>query len=126
MEEGFVGLLRDRTRPARIEPLGADVVERILALTLTDPPGKTTHWTGVMMAKAVGVSVSSVQRISRTHGLQPHRVRQFKLSNDPNFVDKLRSSSSRFTSSHRHMRSSCRSNRKAKFKHSTAPNRFCL
>ena len=43
-----------------------------------------------MMAKEVGVSVSSVQRIWRGHGLQPHRVRQFKLSNDPKFIDKLR------------------------------------
>ena len=42
------------------------------------------------MAKAVGVSISSVQRIWRAHGLQPHRVRQFKLSKDPEFVDKLR------------------------------------
>jgi transposase len=42
------------------------------------------------MAKASGLSVSSVQRIWRAHGLQPHRVRQFKLSNDPRFVDKLR------------------------------------
>src|SRR5882762_11418982 len=43
-----------------------------------------------MMAKAVGISASSVQRIWRTHGLQPHRVHQFKLSNDPKFIDKLR------------------------------------
>ena len=43
-----------------------------------------------MMAKAGGISVSSVQRIWRAHGLQPHRVKQFKLSNDPKFVDKLR------------------------------------
>jgi hypothetical protein len=42
------------------------------------------------MAKASGLSVSSVHRIWRTHGLQPHRIRQFKLSNDPKFVDKLR------------------------------------
>jgi hypothetical protein len=42
------------------------------------------------MARAVGVSISSVQRIWRAHGLQPHRVRQFKLSKDPEFVDKLR------------------------------------
>ena len=42
------------------------------------------------MAKAAGLSVSSVQRIWRAHGLQPHRTRQFKLSNDPRFVDKLR------------------------------------
>jgi hypothetical protein len=43
-----------------------------------------------MMAKAVDISASSVQRIWRTHGLQPHRVHQFKLSNDPRFIDKLR------------------------------------
>ena len=42
------------------------------------------------MAKAAGISVRSVQRIWQAHGLQPHRVRQFKLSNDPKFVDKLR------------------------------------
>jgi hypothetical protein len=64
--------------------------ERVVALTRTDPPGETTHWTGAMMAAAVGISVSSVQRIWRAHGLQPHRVRQFKLSNDPQFVAKLR------------------------------------
>src|SRR5258706_226730 len=43
-----------------------------------------------MMAKVVGISASSVQRIWRAHGLQPHRVKQFKLSTDPRFVDKLR------------------------------------
>jgi hypothetical protein len=42
------------------------------------------------MAAAAGVSVSSVQRIWRSHGLQPHRIRQFKLSKDPALVDKLR------------------------------------
>ena len=62
----------------------------MVALTLTDPPTEATHWTATMMAKATGISVSSVQRIWRAHGLQPHRVRQFKLSNDPQFVAKLR------------------------------------
>jgi transposase len=88
IEEGVDGLLRDKTRPSRIKPLGADADERVVALTLGEPPGETTHWTGVLMARAAGLS--SVQRIWRAHGLQPHRVRQFKLSNDPRFVDKLR------------------------------------
>ena len=83
MQEGYEGLLRDKTRPSRIPALGAEVAEKIVALTLQEPPGEATHWTGAMMAKAAGVSVSSVQRIWRAHGLQPHRVRQFKLSNDP-------------------------------------------
>ena len=90
MQEGYDGLLRDKTRPSRIPPLGAKVAEKIVALTLQDPLGETTHWTGAMMARAAGVSVSSVRRIWRAHGLEPHRVRQFKLSNDPNFVAKLR------------------------------------
>ena len=88
--EGVDGLLRDKTRPSRIKPLGEEVAARVVALTLADPPGEATHWTGVMMAKAAGISVSSVQRIWRAHGLQPHRVRQFKLSNDADFAGKLR------------------------------------
>jgi transposase len=90
MQEGIEGLLRDKTRPSRIRPLAATVIERVVARTLEDPPGETTHWTALMMATEVGISVSSVQRIWRAHGLQPHRVRQFKLSNDPKFVEKLR------------------------------------
>src|ERR1035437_8923107 len=89
-EEGFEGLARDKTRPSRVKPLADEIVARVVALTLDPPPGETTHWTAALMAKASGVSVSSVQRIWRAHGLQPHRVRQFKLSNDPKFVDKLR------------------------------------
>jgi transposase len=75
IEEGLDGLLRDKTRPSRIKPLSAETVERVVALTLEEPPGETTHWTGVLMAKAAGLSVSSVQRIWRAHGLQPHRMR---------------------------------------------------
>jgi transposase len=90
MHEGVDGLLRDKTRPSRIPPLPPEIAERIVVLTLGPPPGETTHWTAPAMAKVVGISVSSVQRIWRAHGLQPHRLRQFKLSNDPNFAAKLR------------------------------------
>jgi transposase len=68
---GVEGLLRDKTRPSRIPPLPASVHERTAGLTLGDPPGETTHWTAKMMARAAGISVSSVQRIWRAHGLQP-------------------------------------------------------
>ena len=51
MAEGVDGLLRDKTRPARIPRLADEVAERIVALTLNEPPGETTHWTGRMMAK---------------------------------------------------------------------------
>src|SRR5580765_7953962 len=58
MQEGTEGLLRDKTRPSRIAPLGAQVAERVIALTQQDPPGETTHWTAGMMAKAAAISVS--------------------------------------------------------------------
>ena len=76
MQAGYDGLLRDKTRPSRIPPLGSDIAKRVVALTRTDPPAEATHWTATMMAKAVGISASFVQRIWRTHGLQPHRVHQ--------------------------------------------------
>jgi transposase len=88
--EGVAGLWRDKTRPSRIPPLDAKIAERVVALTLDGPPPNATHWTGAAMAAAIGISVSSVQRIWRAHGLQPHRVRRFKLSNDPQFTAKLR------------------------------------
>jgi transposase len=87
---GYAGLLRDKTRRSRIPALGPEVAERVVALTLSDPPAEATHWTAAMMAAASGISVSSVQRIWRAHGLQPHRMRQFKLSNDPQFAAKLK------------------------------------
>ncbi len=88
-EAGVDGLLRDKTRPSRVPPLGQEIIDRMVALTATEPPHEATHWTAAM-AKAVGISVSSVQRIWRAHGLAPHRMRRFKLSRDPDFVPKLR------------------------------------
>jgi transposase len=88
LAEGVPGLLRDKTRPARIPPLGAEVEARVAA-TQTTAPGETTHWTSVALARHIGISVSSVQRIWRKHGLQPHKTRPFKLSNDPRFAAKL-------------------------------------
>src|SRR5829696_3515705 len=70
--EGVDGLLRDKTRPPRVPPLGQEVTDQVVALTATEPPHEATHWTGAAMAKAAGVSVSSVQRIWRAHGLAPH------------------------------------------------------
>ena len=84
MTDGVEGLLRDKTRPSRIPPLGPEVVERVVSRPLTIPPGEVTHWTTPAMAAECGISVW------RKHGLQPHKVRQFKLSNDPQFAAKLR------------------------------------
>jgi transposase len=89
LAEGLPGLLRDKTRRSRIPPLGSEVEARVVAATQTPAPGEATHWTSVAMARHIGISVSSVQRIWRKHGLQPHRVSVFKLSNDPLFAEKL-------------------------------------
>jgi transposase len=90
MREGVGGLTRDKTRPSRIPPLPAETVDRVIALTNQAPPHEATHWSAAAMAKAVGISPSSVRRIWTGQGLQPHRVRTFKLSNDPQFADKLK------------------------------------
>jgi transposase len=90
MREGVAGLLRDKTRPSRIPPLSQAVIDRVVELTTGDPPHEATHWTAAAMAEAVGISISSVQRIWAAHRLAPHRVRTFKLSTDPAFVPKLR------------------------------------
>jgi hypothetical protein len=90
MSEGAAGLVRDKTRPPRIAPLPKAVVEKVVRRTLEDPPlGETTHWRVPGMAAASGISVSSVQQIWRAHGLRPHQVRSFKLSNDPKFAEKV-------------------------------------
>jgi transposase len=90
MTDGVEGLLRDKTRKPGKPPLPTDTVQRVVALALGPPPGEATHWTGRELAKAVGVSLRSVQRILEAHKLAPHRIGTFKLSNDPKFAEKLR------------------------------------
>ena len=59
-QEGYDALLRDKTRPSRIPPLGPEVAERVVALTLSDPPAEAARWVAAMVAKATVISVSSV------------------------------------------------------------------
>ena len=88
-EQGVDGLLRDKTRPPGKPPLAPATVAKVLALTCSEPPGETTHWTGRAMAKVIGISLRAVQRIWEAHRLQPHRIRTFKRSNDPAFAEKV-------------------------------------
>ena len=88
-EAGVDGLLRDKTRPPGKKPLSEATVRQVVTKTTTERPADATHWSARAMAKAVGIAVSSVQKIWRAHGLKPHQVRTFKLSNDPNFEAKL-------------------------------------
>jgi transposase len=88
-EQGVDGLLRDKTRKPGKPRVPAKTVAKVLALPCSDPPGNATHWTGRAVAKAVGISLRAVQRIWEAHRLQPHRLRTFKKSNDPAFVEKI-------------------------------------
>jgi transposase len=88
-EAGVDGLLRDKTRKPGKPATPDATVRAVVALTCGDPPGEATHWTGRMMAKATGLSLRTGQRIWAAHKLQPHRIRTFKRSRDPEFIAKL-------------------------------------
>ena len=87
--EGVEGLLRDKTRPARKKPLTAEVKLKVLTKTANETPANATHWSVRAMAKEIGISHTSVQRIWAEAGLKPHLTRKFKLSNDPKFAEKV-------------------------------------
>src|SRR6516162_11561554 len=89
VEEGVEGLLRDKTRPPGRKPLSAAIKRKVLAKTAGERPPNATHWSIRSMAKAVGISRTSVQRIWAEAGLKPHLVRRFKISNDPLFEEKV-------------------------------------
>ncbi len=63
--------------------------ERIIELTTQTTPANATHWSTRTLAKVAGVSATTVARVWRAHGLKPHRVKSFKISRDPRFVEKL-------------------------------------
>ena len=88
--QGIAGLERDATRPGRKPPLAPAVIAQVVGKTLHERPPAATQWSTRTMARAVGLSQTSVRRIWNAHGLKPHLTRGFKLSNDKRFVDKLR------------------------------------
>ena len=86
---GCVSLLRIKKGRGRRQRIPVDKVQRIVEATLHTTPAGATHWSTRVMAKAQGVSNATIHRIWNAHGLQPHRVKTFKLSRDQNFVQKL-------------------------------------
>lgn len=82
--------LDDEPRCGAPRKIGDDCVEEIVTRTLETQPRNATHWSTRDMAKASGVSASSVHRIWRAFSLQPHRTGTFKLSTDPQFIEKVR------------------------------------
>jgi len=86
---GVAGLLKDAPRPGRKPTISARLRQRVVTMTTRQPPSNATHWSARTMAAAVGISEASVRRIWRAHGLKPHRLETFKISNDPAFAEKL-------------------------------------
>jgi transposase len=82
--------LHDEPRSGTPRTLEDARIEAVIVRTLESLPPDATHWSSRSMAKASGVSISSVQRIWRAFGLRPHRLETFKLSTDPDFVAKVR------------------------------------
>jgi len=83
------GIEKDASRPGRTSSLSAETVTRIVEKTTRERPEAATHWSTRSMAKVVGVSKDTVRRVWAAHGLKPHLTRNFKLSNDPHFEEKL-------------------------------------
>ena len=86
----LAGLEKDAPRPGRLPRISPQKVRAVVEATLQTKPTDATHWSTRTMAKAQGLSEASVRRIWKQHNLKPHLTRTFKLSRDPQFVDKLR------------------------------------
>jgi transposase len=89
VQSGLDGLL-DEPRPGTPRKLTDAQVEQVLVRTLETQPQAATHWSTRDMARATGLSQSTISRIWRAFSLQPHRAETFKLSRDPLFIDKVR------------------------------------
>jgi transposase len=82
--------LADEPRPGATRRISDEQVEQVLVLTLETTPRDATHWSTRSLAKHVGMSQSAISRIWRAFGLKPHLVDTFKLSTDPQFIEKVR------------------------------------
>ena len=89
VNKGLEGLL-DEPRPGTPRKVSDADVERVLTTTLESLPCDATHWSTRSLAQQSGLSRSTISRIWRAFGLQPHRSETFKLSKDPLFIDKVR------------------------------------
>lgn len=89
LKTGLEGILHDLPRGGRKPSARAKVAEAIITKTTQERPKAATHWSTRTMAREIGTSQAMVHRVWKAAGLQPHRVKTFKLSNDPQFTEKL-------------------------------------
>jgi len=88
-ESGLRGIEKDATRRGRIPSVGPEKEKEIIEKTLQTKPENSTHWSRSLMAKEAGVSATTVGKIWKQNGIKPHLHRTFKVSNDPQFEEKL-------------------------------------
>jgi transposase len=88
-QRGLDGV-HDEPRPGKPRSIGDDDIEQVIVKTLEESPPNATHWSTRSMAAATGMSQSAISRIWRAFGLKPHQTEAFKLSPDPQFIDKVR------------------------------------
>jgi len=89
LQQGLAGLY-DEPRPGGPRSISDEKVAALVRKTLKTPPQDGTHWTCRSLAQETRLSKSTVHRVWRAFGLQPHRQKHFKLSTDPFFVEKVR------------------------------------
>ena len=89
LNQRLCGLEKDAPRSGRKPSVREEKEADIIRITTQSTPANATHWSTRTMAKEAGVSRSNVQRVWRDSGLRPHRVKTFKISNDPDFAEKL-------------------------------------
>jgi len=89
LKRGLVGIERDAPRPGRKPKISPALVQEVIRKTTREKPAGATHWSTRTMAKAMGMSEKSIRRVWHAHGLKPHLARTFKISHDPQFVEKL-------------------------------------
>ena len=89
LKMGLAGLEKDAPRPGRTPTITPAKVQQVIRKTTQEKPPNATQWSTRSMAEVAGVSEKSVRRIWHKHGLKPHLARTFKISNDPEFAEKL-------------------------------------
>ena len=89
LDGGISALDQDAPRPGRTRTITQDKIRDVVRMTTQQKPLNATHWSTRTMAEASGLSEKSVRRIWHRHGLKPHLIRTFKVSNDLLFAEKL-------------------------------------